>query len=433
MDYAIEVEAEEDIYSFTSADNGAGPLWSHGSTIVARWRDKVYVVALETLADQPPTNNCRWVLYCRDEKGWKRVYADESGRTREPSPVVLLDDGQLLVSANPTLAEEGEYGGPAQPTVFRFDAKDAAVGSTVELPVWQGEPAFSEHSYRTVVADAPAGQVLYMQNVSYDSAHMSLRDRGGNWRGIGQIYWPRGDEYEKPQPLRLCYPNVVLHAGQAHFLGVADIVEPVAAWQQEKFEQSGRKWDYVFRRLFYAYSPNIESEPFGKWVELANLDATAGQISSGDIHLGADGQVHLLWSQTNADARLRERFFPEIEIEHALYYSQLLNGVEQRRVVLAQAGEGADLIPQLARFHQTPSGKLLVLASFAGEGGHKLRLATLDDEDMAWRDVPLERPFAATFLTATRRAGSAPSEVIDLVGFVAGQGQTLSYARIRVE
>ncbi len=433
MDCAIEVEIEEDIYSFTAADNGAGPLWCHGSTVVARWREKVYVVVLETLPEQKPLNNTRWVLYSRDENGWKKVHSDESGRTREPSPLVLLDDGQLLVSANPTLAEEGAYSGPAEPQVFRFDAEDTLAACHIELPEWQGEPAFSEHSYRTVVADAKAGQVLYMQNVGYDAAHMSLRDRAGRWRGIEPIVWPRGDEYEKPQPLRLCYPNVALHKGQAHFLGVGDIVEPVAAWQEEKFKQSGRQWDYVFRRLFYAYSPRIDSEPFGAWVELANLDATAGAIRNGDIHVGDHGLVYVLWSQTNADHRLRARFFPDVEIEHALYCGVLRDGVLERKMLLAQAKNGAAAIPQLARFHQMPSGQLLVLASFAGAGGHELRLAALDDGAIKWRNVPLERPFAGTFLTATSRAGNAPSAWIDLVGFVAGQGTTLSYARVRVE
>ena len=433
MDYAIEVEVEEDIYTYVQAENGAGPLWCHGSTVVARWREKVYVVVLETLPEQKPLNNTRWVLYCRDENGWQKVHSDESGRTREPSPLVLLDDGQLLVSANPTLTEEGAYSGPAEPQVFRFDAEQTAAKPNVELPVWQGEPAFSEHSYRTFVADGKAGQVLYMQNVGYDAAHLSLRDREGQWRSIGQITWPRGDEYEKPQPLRLCYPNVALHNGEAHFLGVGDIVEPVAAWQEEKFKQSGREWDYVFRRLFYAYSPNIESESFGTWVELANLDATAGAIRNGDIHVDDDGRVHVLWSQTNADHRLRARFFPDVEIEHALYYAIIKKGVVERKVLLAQADHGADMVPALARFHQTPAGKLLVLAAFSGAGGHELRLAEVGKGEIAWQTVPFKQPFAGTFLTATSRAGSAPSAFIDLVGFAPGQGTTLSYARIKVE
>ena len=93
MDYSVEVVVEEDIYAFEAANNGAGPLWCHGSTIVARWKDGLYVVVLETLEDHVPLNNCRWVLYHRDQSGWQRVHADDTGRTREPSPLVILDDG----------------------------------------------------------------------------------------------------------------------------------------------------------------------------------------------------------------------------------------------------------------------------------------------------------------------------------------------------
>ena len=63
------VEVEEQVCSFEPADNGAGPLWCHGSTVVARHGNEVYVAGLETLADQQPLNNCRWVLYRRGAEG----------------------------------------------------------------------------------------------------------------------------------------------------------------------------------------------------------------------------------------------------------------------------------------------------------------------------------------------------------------------------
>ena len=34
------VELEEEVYSYTSADNGAGPLWCHGSTCLVRIGDQ---------------------------------------------------------------------------------------------------------------------------------------------------------------------------------------------------------------------------------------------------------------------------------------------------------------------------------------------------------------------------------------------------------
>ena len=106
MHIHAHVEVEEDIYSFTSADNGVGPLWCHGSTIVARWEDSVYVTGLETLPEHEPLHNCRWLLFQKKTESWRLIHRDKTGRTREPSPVALLGNGDLLVSANPTLTEQ---------------------------------------------------------------------------------------------------------------------------------------------------------------------------------------------------------------------------------------------------------------------------------------------------------------------------------------
>ena len=56
------VEIQNGIYSFEPANSGAGPLWCHGSTIIVRTADAVYVTGLETLPDQQPLHNCRWNL-----------------------------------------------------------------------------------------------------------------------------------------------------------------------------------------------------------------------------------------------------------------------------------------------------------------------------------------------------------------------------------
>ncbi len=63
------VEIEEDVYSYTPADNGAGPLWCHGSTCLARIGEDVFASGLETLKDAKPLNNCRWTLLRRGANG----------------------------------------------------------------------------------------------------------------------------------------------------------------------------------------------------------------------------------------------------------------------------------------------------------------------------------------------------------------------------
>ena len=336
----------------------------------------------------------------------------------------------LLLSANPTLTESGVYSGPAEPTVFRFSANDIDAAPSVEKPAWQGEPEFSEHSYRTVTADGDSHEVLYMQNVCYDISQMSFLSGDGGWLGLGPLTWPYGDEYPTPQPLRLCYPNVILRNREAHFFGVGDIVEPIEAWRQAKHEITGRDWDYVFRRLFYAFTPDITGEPFCEWIEIANRDATAGAMRNNDIWVAPDGTAHLIWTETTVDARIRDRFFPGEPVVHTLEYLTVRNGSIVSRETLARSTEddGADK-PDLARFHLTAEGTLVILAVFspgtvAGSEtpARSYRVAeVLEGGQLSgWQDIRFESPFASTILTNTVRAGNALRALAHV--FVGGRG-----------
>ena len=40
------VEIEEDVYTYQPADNGAGPMWSYGSSCIARVGDEVFISGL---------------------------------------------------------------------------------------------------------------------------------------------------------------------------------------------------------------------------------------------------------------------------------------------------------------------------------------------------------------------------------------------------
>jgi hypothetical protein len=431
MPLTVTVDVEDRITTYEPADNGASPLWCHGSTIVARHGDRLFVAGLETIPEEKPLNNTRWQLFGRrdGDDGWALVHRDETGRTREPSPIALSGD-DLLVSANPTLTPPGQYNGPAEPTVFRFAAGDPAAAPVREMPAWSGQPRFSEHSYRTVAADSASGDVLYLQNEGYEFAHISLR-RDGAWSGVERIHWPRGDEYDKPQPLRLCYPNVALRDGGAHFLGVGDIVEPVEEWREAKKQITGRDWDYVFRRIFYAATPDLATQPFGAWLELANLDQTAGATRGCDVWAAPDGRVHLLWTETSTDSRLRDRFFPDVEVRHSLQHAVVHRGRIERQRTLAAVGESDEgLQPGLARFHAVAADRVVILGQFHDRAAEavRYRVAPLTDGDLTWTEVPFERPMGGTFLTNTFRAGSAAGPTIDLVGAVSGPG--LGYARL---
>jgi hypothetical protein len=108
------VDAEEVVYQYLPADNGAGPMWCSGSTSIVRTGKEVFASGIETVPDWKPLNNFRWILFERSEKGWVKKIIDKEGRTRELSPMVTFYDGRFFLSANPTLTTADKYDGTAR-------------------------------------------------------------------------------------------------------------------------------------------------------------------------------------------------------------------------------------------------------------------------------------------------------------------------------
>ncbi len=433
------VEIEEDVYSYTNANNGAGPMWCSGSTTLVRAGDHVFASGLETVPDEKPLNNCRWVLFHRDAKGWERVRVDD-GRTREPSPLVAFEDGRLFLSANPTLgAGPQPNGGPARPEVFQFAARDLAAPPVALAPTWLGDPQFTEHSYRSFAADGAAGELVLFQNIGYTHAEWTFRDRAGKWSAHGQLKWPWDSEHEKPGPVRVCYPNVALRGRAVHFVGVSDIIEPNPAWRAFKRELTGQQWDYDFRRLFYTWTRDITRESFAEWIEIASREKTCGWISPGDLWLAPNGDVHLLWSERALDERLRAKFFPAARQSHTLNYAVLRDGkVTRRRTLMESTEDKPGIAGSSGRFHVTPDHRLFVVCYASGsEGGgrniaeNRILEILPDGSPGEPRRLPLAKPFTSYF-TTTVRAGSPPSQTLEMLGTRSGLGNTISYARVRL-
>ncbi len=433
------VEAEENVYSFTSAKNGAGPMWCHGSTCLVRIGANVFASGLETLKDAKPLNNCRWTLYERTADGWQLLRVD-TGRTREPSPLVTLPGGKLLLSANPTLvADPNVYSGPARPEILQFSSENPKAPFKTLLPIWNGKPHFSEHSYRSFAADGQAGTLILFQNIGYTHVEWTFRDGDGRWAAQGKLVWPWGDTYDKPQPIRVCYPNVAIRGRAVHFCGVSDIVEPYQKWRAYKRKLTGQEWDYDFRRLFYTWTDDVAGGKFQPWVEIASRDKTCGGVQPCDLWLAPDGRVHVLWTERALDERLRKEFFPDEKQSHLLQYAVLRAGkVLSRRTLLAATEGGPNEVPGAARFQVTPDGRLFVFyyvggSDSSGKGVSENRLMELrpDGAVSPAIRVPLAHPMNAYF-TATTRGGSAPSTILDVFGARAGAGNTMSYARIKL-
>jgi hypothetical protein len=434
----LVVEAEDEVYRYEPANNGAGPMWCSGSTCLVRIQDKLFASGLETLRDVEPLNNCRWLLYERKSDGWQLSQAD-SKRTREPCPLVGYHDGRLFLSANPTLTESGVRAGPARPEVFQWDTSKTSVPADTILPQWRGSPPFSEHSYRSFAADGSTGELILLQNVGHTHAEWAFRDADGRWAANGQLKWPWGDEYDRPQPIRICYPNVMLKNRSVHFCGVSDIVEPYDKWREYKKQLTGREWDYDFRRLFYTWADDITTGEFHTWIEIASRDKTCGWVRPCDLWVGDDQRVHVLWTERAIDVRLRKEFFPDAKQSYALNYAILFNGkmLDKRTLVLAEEG-GADERVGAARFHLAPGNRLLVVyyvsgTDARGESVSENRLLEIarDGRPGPAERIPLARPMTS-FFTATVRGGSQPSRLLDMLGQQAGHGHTISYVRLRL-
>ena len=320
---------------------------------------------------------------------------------------------------------------------MRFDSRDLAAAPQTLEPVWDGQPRFSEHSYRTFTTDRATGDALLINEVGHAGAHWSLRERAGAWAHHGFITFPWGATYPKPEPIRLCYPNVVLRNRAVHYLGVSDIIEPYPGWRAMKKQITGRDWDYDFRRLFYAHTPDITAQPLDNWTEIATRDNTCGWIQHGDLYVSDRDDVHMLWTERSTDERLRDIYFKSTKLTHTLYHAVRRGGSEVGRVALAVGGEGADdAIPGMTRLHVDADGRMYAVAPFLlPDGTRELRIAPLAAEGGlagTWQTVPLaHRP--SLYLAATPRSVTAPSEHLDLAFIVSQPHHAMRYAHLRIE
>jgi len=432
--FNVSVEAEELVYKYEPPDNGSGPMWCHGNTCIVRFGDRLLASGMETLEDEMPYHNTRWMLFERKAGAWELLMKEEKERTREPSPLGILNDaGKILLSVNPTLTEPGIRSGPAEPRILKFDFENLRSGYETFVPSWSGEPKFTEHSYRTFVVDGGADEFILFQNTGYDEAEWVFFDGKGEMKSHGQLDWPWGSDYEQPQPIRICYPAVQLVDREVHFLGVSDIIEPKRAWKDYKFNLTGREWDYEFRRLFYTWSRDISSGQFEEWVEVASREKTGGHIFPCDIWKAPNGAVHLLWTEKALDERLHEEFFPMEKQSHALNHAVIKEGevIYHQPIMLSDAA--AEWRPGRGRFQIAPDNRLFVfyhVSAMESSISENRVVEILKDYRLsAPVKVALESPIS-NFFTATVRGGSEPSYIIDVLGET-GQ-QEMSYAAVRI-
>lgn len=411
------VIAEEAVYTLEPPNNGSGPMWSAGCTSILRTGDGVVVSQMETGKDVPLLCNTRWRLLRRTGSGWDCFAEADSYRQREPASLATTGEGALFLNVNDSIEEAGVKYGRTKPHLLRFNFPDPAPEGVPLVPSWRGEPYFTDHSYRGYGAD-PARSELLMLNIDAKTSveHATLMSGEGDTLANGAISFP----------IRSCYPQVGLENRAVHVLAIGDIVEPVEAWRAYKKEQTGNDWDYVFRILHYAWTPDITKEDFRAPIEVANVDATSGHIWNQDLWVSPGGEAYLLYSEREvASALMRDKFFPGKSIIDSLYLAIVKEGVLGARRELIHGTES--MAPGGARFHETPHGTLYAVVYVSGpEAGNKLLRIHPTDESNTLIPIPLERPFSS-FSLASKRAGVSPSNTIDLLG---QEGNTLYYAEV---
>jgi len=424
------VEAEEVVTRYTPANNGAGPLWCYGSTVIARQGDDVYLSVIETGKDVPLLCNTRWQLWHRSANGWKIAKSEKEYRQREPCPLATFKKGAVFLSVNPSIEPPGVKYGRCRPLVLEFNPHNLGGAVKTHKPAWADGTYFTDHSYRGFAADGANGELLLLNiNAKTSEQFVSYCDSSGKWAQIGTIKFP----------IRACYPQVGLRDRAAAVMAIGDIVEPVEEWQKLKFEKLKRKWDYVFRRLFYTFTPDIRTSNFAAPVEVDTVEKTAGHIRNLDLYIDEAGATHLLYlKRPHQYSFIRDKYFPGQAITAHLEYVVIRDGKVLSRKTLAETGQDSKgLEPSFGRFHISGGGALWVIMAGTytdGAGsafGNYIGRILPSQTRPRFVRIDLKHPFR-TFFTNTVRGGSRPADIIDLFG-IADDGPNMRYARIRLK
>jgi hypothetical protein len=414
----VDVKAEENVYTFVNPDNGSGPLWAYGSTQIARLGDQVFVCQMETGAGIPPLSNTRWRLLKRAPDGWRLVAEPDGYSQREPCLAAVTSRTDLFLSVNDSTQPSGTKYGACDPHVLRFRITAKGADQAKIVPSWTGKPHFTDHSYRGFAADRRAKRLL-MLNIDATTSvqNACLLSADGKTLANAAIRFP----------IRACYPQVALRKGAAYVLAIGDIVEPVKEWREYKFEQTKRAWDYVFRILYYTWSPDLKQEGFADPIEIANVDKTGGHITNQDLWISPQGEAYILYTEQEVQsALLRDKFFSGRSIIPSLCLAVVKDdAVVSRRTLIA----GTDTMQAgCARFQETKNGALYAVVYVTGsDAGNKLMPIYPPVENPPLVPVPLKKPFTG-FCLANVRAGNAPSDTIDMLGQTADN--TMSYAQV---
>jgi hypothetical protein len=415
-----EIITEEKFIDFVPSKNGTTPLWNRGTSVIVRQDDNVFISMIETHPEWAQPNNVNCGLYQRTLDGWQ-VQVELNDPTREPCPIAS-DGGDLYISTNRSL---GENSLPEIAIVNEFNFGNEPV---ILTPEWTEGHNFTAWSYRGISMDANNKELLLL-NISDDYGYYwTFLDKEGQWSSKGVMNFPIQEDGTN---LRLAYPNTILQNHSAYIMTVSDVLEPNYEYIGH-MPDHGTDFHYVFRQLYYSWTPDITSQDLSEWKLLASVEPY-GEISNQDIWMAKDGITHFLWVEKSVDSRL-ENHLPEVLDTQTLWHAVLKDGgVISRTRLMTYDTRG--IRPNRASFHSLPNGRLFVIISvyeITGETGNHLIELYADRTHSSPIKLGLKEPLGV-FQIAGQQNGSPPSNYIDIIGTTKWDSTTLNYVRIKLE
>ncbi|MCJ8329694.1 MAG: hypothetical protein HRT89_06320 [Lentisphaeria bacterium] len=423
-DIKLELEEENEMYKYTWPSNGSGAFWTTGNSCIVRRGKEVYATGIEHMPKKANPNNVRWVLFKKTDGKMLRIADGGDTSEREPCPIGALKDGTVLISSNPVDAK------PRNSTaklLFINPKKDKAELSPLTVD-WGGKFQANQHSYRSFSVDAENNtSLLFYQNPSIHQTYWACYE-GTKLIKNGKITYPRGMYGKRGVSMRICYAASQIKDWAAHYVGVSDIQEPV-----EKFRGMTSSW--VFRRLYYIWSPDVRTGKFSKWVEIANYDEMDGYTKASDILIESKSKVWLLWyGRELSNSRKIKAAFPTKKKQRVtLYCSLLSNGklVSTKAIYDWKEGQKGAQPGRWARFHTTPAGKRYVLY-YAGAN----YIVQVKNGKTVGKAVKLPiKNHVKMFFIPTVRNGSTLSNTIEMIGQKkwARSAHSIYYFRIKIK
>ncbi|MBT5816522.1 MAG: hypothetical protein HOI15_19520 [Opitutales bacterium] len=431
----IEKIVEETIDLVPSPNNGASPLWCFGSSIFVRDADRIYLSLLRPDAAYEPSCNAHWEVWGRDSNVWEQQFTGGSGLEREPCPLGLLGSGELVLSIHPKFAVKpfqdgkGDVSWYCQPNLLGIDpdATDNDAAYSHYHPIFPNGAQFTQHSYRGMGIDRKSRDILLMVIDQREEHYQpSWKDGEGKWRVLPLVEFP----------IRSCYPQIALKDGAAHVLAIGDIVEPVEEWRNAKYRELGSDWDYVFRRLFYTWTPRMEESGFVEPIEIDSVDETGGHLLNLDLYLDEQNRAHLLYlKKPYQHAFMRDRYFPGEAMTVSLEYVVIDEGrVVSRHTLVKGSTENVDskseseMEIRYGRFHPLSNGSLGVIYSgiwgdrVDNQSGMFFSTISENGQLLGHKTLPVDRPITGTFFTNSPRSGSDVGDRLDVIGALRGDG-----------